>query len=154
MSVPDDVREALAAEEHERWARWQRYLHSCGEIRSDGALVIHADRIAHWERQINTPYAQLSEREKDSDREQVDAALSALEAAGFEVNRKGTLEALEPFAKWAVHKLENDLPAKIAADASTPVLGDIWSREPEVTVGDLRAAAMLTASRHKEKPDG
>ena len=25
----------------------------------------------HWQRQINTPYAELTEKEKDSDREQV-----------------------------------------------------------------------------------
>ena len=67
-----ELKELLAAIEHQRWAGWQAYMHSLCERRDDGALVIPADRVAHWERQIATPYADLTEREKDSDREQVD----------------------------------------------------------------------------------
>jgi len=61
----------LADIEHERWAHWQRYMHSKCEHRSDGALVIPPDLVAQWERQIATPYSGLSEKEKESDREQV-----------------------------------------------------------------------------------
>ena len=68
----DELREQFAAIEHERWAGWQAYMHGLCERREDGALIIPADRVAHWERQIATPYADLTEREKDSDREQVD----------------------------------------------------------------------------------
>jgi hypothetical protein len=70
----DTLRERLAAIEHERWADWQRYLHSKATdlIGSGGALVIPADLVERWERQIATPYADLSEAEKDADREQVD----------------------------------------------------------------------------------
>ncbi len=69
--------EELAALEHERWASWQRYLHSkCRpHIGQDGgmtgALVIPAELVERWERQIDTPYADLSEREKESDRAEV-----------------------------------------------------------------------------------
>lgn len=64
--------EELAAIEHERWADWQRYLHSRG-VRDPqtGKLVIDADWVWRWERQIDTFYADLSEQEKASDREQV-----------------------------------------------------------------------------------
>jgi hypothetical protein len=61
-----DIFETLAAIEHERWADWQRYVHGLcvqGQIPQQ-----HYDR---WERQISTPYDQLSEQEKESDRDQV-----------------------------------------------------------------------------------
>lgn len=64
--------EKLAAIEHERWSDWQRYVHSLCTRQDDGSLVIPAELVAQWERQIKTDYADLSEAEKDSDREQVD----------------------------------------------------------------------------------
>ena len=66
-----DIIDELADIEHDRWAHWQRYMHSKCERRGDGALVIPPDFVRHWERQIVTPYCELSEKEKESDREQV-----------------------------------------------------------------------------------
>lgn len=68
----DELYEALAAIEHDRWADWQRYVHFVCTRQDDGSLVIPSDAVARWERQINTPYEALTEREKNSDREQVD----------------------------------------------------------------------------------
>lgn len=65
------VMEALACIEHERWAHWQSYMHSKGARQSDGTLLLPADMVAQWERQISTVYEALSENEKESDREQV-----------------------------------------------------------------------------------
>lgn len=65
--------EQLAAIEHERWAHWQKYLHDvCGLRQPDGSIILPASSVEHWDRQIATPYERLSEREKASDREQVD----------------------------------------------------------------------------------
>jgi hypothetical protein len=84
----DGVLEALAAKEHERWAHWQRYLHEKCERLPDGSLVIPSTLVSRWEEQIATPYQQLSEAEKESDREQVREYLplisEALGAAGAE----------------------------------------------------------------------
>lgn len=72
-----DLIEKLADVEHQRWADWQRYLHSlCTPLLTNtgedsGDRIIPARFVAHWERQIATPYADLSEIEKESDREQV-----------------------------------------------------------------------------------
>jgi hypothetical protein len=68
----NELMEKLAAIEHERWSAWQSYVHSLGAITEDGCfLAIPLARIKHWERQINTPYSELSEKEKEKDREQV-----------------------------------------------------------------------------------
>lgn len=63
--------ETLAAIEHERWAHWQRYMHSKGVRQPDGSLLVPSELVQRWDEQIETAYAALSEREKESDREQV-----------------------------------------------------------------------------------
>lgn len=70
--IPSDLREKLAAIEHERWSSWQRYVHDRGNRQADGSLVLSADDVVRWDRQMTTDYADLTEAEKDSDREQVD----------------------------------------------------------------------------------
>ncbi len=67
--------EEFANIEHMRWAKWQAYLHSkCEELIHIGnrSLVIPATLVERWERQIVTPYAELSEQEKASDRGEVE----------------------------------------------------------------------------------
>ena len=70
--------EQLAALEHERWSHWQRYMHSKGERKSDGSLLLPANLVKRWEKQFCTPYSALSETEKESDREQVQRYLSVV----------------------------------------------------------------------------
>jgi hypothetical protein len=70
----DELVEKLAEVEHQRWADWQKYLHGkCETMQPLGyeikAIPFHSWH--HWERQIATPYSDLSEQEKQSDREQV-----------------------------------------------------------------------------------
>ena len=64
--------EKMADMEHMRWAKWQNYLHSFltwnNEIQ---AWVLPHEKKDHWQMQINTPYQMLSEKEKESDRDQV-----------------------------------------------------------------------------------
>jgi hypothetical protein len=76
VMTKDALIEALAAIEHERWSDWQHYVQDerCRpELNMAGrvSLVINADDAERWERQFQTPYADLSEREKQSDRDQV-----------------------------------------------------------------------------------
>lgn len=63
--------EDLAHIEHQRWSHWQTYMHSMGVRQADGSLLIPQDLVDRWDRQSSTPYANLSEKEKESDREQV-----------------------------------------------------------------------------------
>lgn len=67
----NDLFEKLAAIEHERWAAWQQYMHSRCSSWPDGTLTIPSELVRQWERQIATDYADLSESEKESDRDQV-----------------------------------------------------------------------------------
>jgi hypothetical protein len=66
-----DMIEVLASIEHDRWSMWQKYLHGKCERRDDGSLVIPSGLAARWERQAETPYSELSDQEKESDRVQV-----------------------------------------------------------------------------------
>lgn len=63
--------EKLAAIEHERWAHWQSYLHSKCLKNDNGSLTIPAELVERWNKQIDTGYEELTEDEKESDREQV-----------------------------------------------------------------------------------
>jgi hypothetical protein len=73
--------EALASVEHQRWSDWQRHLHDQCAPGPDGALIIPAALVRRWTAQLSTPYAQLSEKEKTSDREQVQRYLPVIAAA-------------------------------------------------------------------------
>jgi len=79
--VLENIVEELAAIEHERWSHWQRYMHEKSTRQSDGSLVIAAELVERWERQMETPYSELSQEEKESDREQVRTYLPTITKA-------------------------------------------------------------------------
>lgn len=62
--------EKLAAIEHERWADWQKWCHKV--LRENCPSSEMEKVLERWDRQIATPYSELSEEEKDSDRKQVE----------------------------------------------------------------------------------
>lgn len=70
LTHPESI-DRLAAVEHERWAHWQKYVHDQGHLQPDGSLLISPDLVARWQHQIVTPYGELTDKEKESDREQV-----------------------------------------------------------------------------------
>lgn len=59
--------EALAALEHEQWVHWTKYLLDT-LVRRYPFLADHDPDVRRWREQIATPYADLTEHEKDSDR--------------------------------------------------------------------------------------
>ena len=74
-----EKREALAEVSHEIWAHWMNYLFSVGYEDEFGGLIIPARYYERWQRQAFTTYTKLTEREKNSDREQADKILAVLE---------------------------------------------------------------------------
>lgn len=65
----NSLREVLADLEHEQWSHWTKHMLD----------NLTPKNIERWKRQIETPYSQLTEKEKDSDREWADKVLSLFE---------------------------------------------------------------------------
>jgi len=86
-AILESLVENLASVEHDRWAHWQRYMHSKAERRPDGSLILPAELVERWETQISTSYTNLSDAEKESDREQVRRYLPLIAAALAERDR-------------------------------------------------------------------
>jgi hypothetical protein len=63
-----NLREKLADLEHTQWAHWTRYM----------LQNMNLDNITRWQKQIETPYASLTEEEKDSDRVWADRVLECM----------------------------------------------------------------------------
>jgi len=74
----EEMVEKFANIEHERWSKWQQWVFDCSTENEDGSVTIPADKVERWKRQIATPYAELSEKEKQSDRDQVYPYIQAL----------------------------------------------------------------------------
>ena len=56
--------------EHKRWTGWQSYLFSKSKWTKNGYLI-PKELCFRWQKQIDTPYSKLSEKEKESDRKEV-----------------------------------------------------------------------------------
>ncbi len=68
VNMDDKLVEAFANLAHEQWSGWMKYMFSKGPRRFDGTWVMSHSLRTRWERQMNTPYEELSEKEKESDR--------------------------------------------------------------------------------------
>lgn len=87
--------EKCAQIEHIRWAKWQNYLYSFMTWNNlIGAWTLPHDKKEYWQQQINTPYQQLSESEKESDRREVRSYMPLVSHAVEEARLKGFEEGL------------------------------------------------------------
>jgi len=82
----EPLMEQLAEREHERWSRWMRHLfskcHDCVDVENDAVDQLIPEKWAlRWRRQMETPYAALSEAEKESDRKEAREILAVLRGA-------------------------------------------------------------------------
>jgi hypothetical protein len=75
IEIKEEIIEKLADIEHQRWIDWQKYLHSKCRRNSPNFMYFPIEDFDRWERQIATPYSELTEKEKDSDRHQVERYL-------------------------------------------------------------------------------
>lgn len=92
--------EQLASCEHSSWVRWMNYLFSkCKQVPFEGTnnanllaqrdLIIPAAYVEALQKQIDTPYAELSEQEKRYDRDEVAHILPIIEA--YKAAQSGSL---------------------------------------------------------------
>lgn len=89
--MPDMKREALADISHDIWSHWMNWMFTVGTFNADGTWTMPAALVERWQRQMSTSYADLTEREKDSDREQADKILNA--EATFEASQPRVVQA-------------------------------------------------------------
>lgn len=79
------MREKLAELAHKQWSGWMKYLFSKSNVNvSGGCVLIPAWAAKRWTRQMNTPYSELPEEEKESDREEADKILAVINSASKE----------------------------------------------------------------------
>ena len=91
------MREELADLCHKQWSGWMEYLFSkctaeTGQFgRDTGNLVIPERSVERWQRQLHTPYADLSEDERESDRKEADKfiAIMLLQTVAQQAEDKG-----------------------------------------------------------------
>ena len=70
--------EKLADKQHEIWSHWMKYMFTRCDFAlpnilsamEEGSCIISREKVERWVKQMNTPYAELTEKEKESDREQ------------------------------------------------------------------------------------
>ena len=63
--------EDMAHQEHDSWSRWMIHLFNVSQKNDDGSVTIPKSFVDRWERQMITDYNDLSEQEKESDRDEV-----------------------------------------------------------------------------------
>lgn len=108
----EELKEKLADIEHQRWSHWQEY---CNKVLREQVPKLGLEKaLERWDRQINTPYAELSEKEKQSDRNQVERYWGLIEEyldqAGREDVRKDTHNPLvEEVKEEAKKEMKNKL---------------------------------------------
>ena len=73
-----EFRECLASLCHEQWSGWMKYMFSKFERQHNGDWWIPKWAFERWARQMNTDYKDLTEEEKDSDREEADRFIRLL----------------------------------------------------------------------------
>jgi hypothetical protein len=85
--MDDKLLEDLANLAHEQWSGWMYYMFSkCvqeerfenGEFFKTENLIIPRWAVERWTRQMNTKYKDLSEEEKNSDREEAERVIGVL----------------------------------------------------------------------------
>ena len=72
------TKESLANVEHEQWSHWMKYMFSLCTEDKDGDTIIPKEKVERWIRQMNTKYKDLTESEKESDREWANKAIKCL----------------------------------------------------------------------------
>lgn len=78
LVVLDRIYEKLAELEHEQWAHWTKYMLD----------NLTPENITRWKKQIETPYAELTEKEKESDRVWAKKVIEVIQKEGTKCRKK------------------------------------------------------------------
>jgi hypothetical protein len=128
-SIDPELIEKLAAIEHERWADWMQYMFDCGVKSGDDNIGVRVvgwptKQFEHWQRQIETDYEDLSAKEKQSDRDQVDRYLPLLNQLIYTqvLELIGKSQINVPFT--ATKEARNQLRTELRAKAKSKFIND------------------------------
>lgn len=89
------LREGLAEYAHEAWSGWMKYMFEKGKFehrhKEGGGLIdvetvyiMPAWAVERWARQMQTPYADLPESEKEGDRLEADRMIEVMDKTPLE----------------------------------------------------------------------
>lgn len=67
MTGPESI-EKMADEVHQVWCNWMKYMFDQGHVNLEEKWIMPREKLLRWRRQMETPYLELSEAEKKSDR--------------------------------------------------------------------------------------
>jgi hypothetical protein len=124
--------------EHQRWVHWQKYMHSKMAYNeavnpdtghTEAFYVLKADLYERWERQIDTEYVELSEAEKESDREQVRAYTDLLTATLTAVAEEAKREERKECARQILCQHDIDGEVCECCRANYTRVGDVDMRD-------------------------
>lgn len=79
--MSDKILEAVAEECHNQWSRWTERILSKTSTCCEEHIFVDKGCVERWQRQILTPYANLTEAEKESDRREARKIVLAIEEA-------------------------------------------------------------------------
>lgn len=94
----EELKEKLAEHAHEVWSEWMKYMFGKMELISHRTttdfqywvqLEMPLALKERWDRQMNTPYAELPESEKESARERVEKILKIIEIDHDDIQDQG-----------------------------------------------------------------
>lgn len=144
------LREELAALCHDQWAGWMRYLFDQTITVGDDCEEIQTSDVKRWMRQIQTPYVELPDNEKESDRKEADKILAVLAATTPDLATAARAAAREiqkmvTSAQDAMVTLDDQQLANIIIAHLSPVLR-------RVVCGNCNAE-LTNANRSLSEPD-
>ena len=67
--MSENIAEKIADKTHEIWCNWMKHLFSKCEMNEDGTATIPKHFVDRWIYQTNTKYEDLSEDDKQKDRD-------------------------------------------------------------------------------------
>ena len=150
----DELIEALADKEHASWARWMCYVFDIGKTNEDGSFTIPKEYVDRWLRQACTDYKELSEREKQSDRDEVAHILPIIKdfrdtllGEMFEAwKRKNPIlaEAFYPAEKRIEQtQLSDIIPIECETTPTTYTARLLWDKTKSVTMQRIDVTSFL-----------
>jgi len=72
QSVSSSLRDRVGTLCHNQWSMWMKYLFDRCEVADNGDIMIPMGLVERWQRQMQTPFFELSLTEKESDRIEAD----------------------------------------------------------------------------------